>query len=29
MTDLLDINVWLALVDENHIHHTTAKQYLE
>ncbi|WP_295400132.1 TA system VapC family ribonuclease toxin [uncultured Thiocystis sp.] len=27
MTDLPDINVWLALVDENHIHHTTAKRY--
>lgn len=27
MTDLPDINVWLALVDENHIHHTTASQY--
>ena len=27
MTDLPDINVWLALVDENHIHHTSATQY--
>ncbi len=27
MIDLLDINVWLALVDENHVHHSTARQY--
>ena len=27
MTDLLDINVWLALVDENHIHHSRAVVY--
>lgn len=27
MTDLPDINVWLALVDANHIHHATASQY--
>jgi toxin-antitoxin system PIN domain toxin len=25
--DLLDINVWLALVDENHQHHATASAY--
>jgi toxin-antitoxin system PIN domain toxin len=25
--DLLDINVWLALVDENHAHHPQARQY--
>lgn len=27
MTDLLDINVWLALVDENHVHHDAAQAY--
>lgn len=27
MTDLLDVNVWLALVDENHIHHEKAITY--
>lgn len=27
MMDLPDINVWLAWVDEQHIHHTTARQY--
>jgi uncharacterized protein len=27
MTDLLDINVWLALVDENHPHHQTSRDY--
>lgn len=27
MTDLPDVNVWLALVDENHIHHEKAKTY--
>jgi len=25
--DLLDINVWLALVDENHLHHVPARDY--
>jgi toxin-antitoxin system PIN domain toxin len=27
MTDLPDVNVWLALVDENHIHHPRAVAY--
>ena len=27
MTDLLDVNVWLALVDENHVHHEKAVTY--
>jgi len=27
MTDLLDINVWLALVDKRHIHHPAASRY--
>jgi toxin-antitoxin system PIN domain toxin len=27
MTDLLDVNVWLALADENHIHHSRALAY--
>ena len=27
MTDLLDVNVWLALVDENHVHHEKARNY--
>ena len=27
MTDLLDVNVWLALVDENHVHHEKAITY--
>lgn len=27
MIDLPDVNVWLALVDENHIHHSTAQSY--
>lgn len=27
--DLLDINVWLALADENHEHHNRARQYWE
>jgi len=26
-TDLLDINVWLALADENHAHHQPARGY--
>ncbi len=26
-TDLPDINVWLAFVDENHVHHKRAKDY--
>jgi len=25
--DLLDVNVWLALADGNHIHHTAARDY--
>ena len=25
--DILDINVWLALVDENHVHHVSALDY--
>ena len=25
--DLLDINVWLALIDENHLHHAPASAY--
>jgi toxin-antitoxin system PIN domain toxin len=29
MNDLLDINVWLALVDKRHIHHPVARQYWE
>lgn len=28
-TDLLDIKVWLALVDENHQHHASARDYWE
>jgi len=28
-TDLLDINVWIALTDENHEHHPKAKAYWE
>jgi toxin-antitoxin system PIN domain toxin len=27
MIDLLDINVWLALIDENHTHHSVALDY--
>jgi len=27
--DLLDVNVWLALVDENHVHHARARHYWE
>jgi uncharacterized protein len=27
MTDLPDINVWLALADENHFHHDSARNY--
>jgi uncharacterized protein len=27
MTDLLDVNVWLALADENHVHHAAAVDY--
>ena len=27
MTDLPDVNVWLALVDENHVHHERAIAY--
>jgi toxin-antitoxin system PIN domain toxin len=27
MIDLLDVNVWLALVDENHVHHDAAQAY--
>lgn len=27
MTDLPDVNVWLALVDENHVHHEKALSY--
>jgi len=27
MTDLPDVNVWLALVDENHVHHARAVRY--
>lgn len=29
MTDLPDVNVWLALVDENHARHNKAKEYWE
>ncbi len=29
MMDLPDINVWLALVDQNHVHHSAASQYWE
>lgn len=29
MTDLLDINVWLALVDKRHAHHLAASRYWE
>lgn len=27
MSDLLDVNVWVALVDKRHIHHPLAKAY--
>jgi toxin-antitoxin system PIN domain toxin len=27
MTDLPDVNVWLALVDENHPHHQSSRDY--
>lgn len=27
MTDLPDVNIWLALVDENHPHHEVCKNY--
>lgn len=29
MTDLLDVNVWLALADERHAHHSAALHYWE
>lgn len=29
MTDLLDINVWLALIDKRHVHHLAAARYWE
>lgn len=29
VNDLLDINVWLALVDEGHVHHRAAARYWE
>jgi uncharacterized protein len=29
VTDLLDINVWLALVDKRHVQHQAASQYWE
>ena len=29
MIDLLDINVWLSLADENHQHHRVAREYWE
>lgn len=29
MTDLPDTNVWLALVDERHVHHPRARRYWE
>jgi len=29
MTDLLDVNVWLALTDARHVHHSAARQYWE
>jgi len=25
--DLPDVNVWLALIDQNHVHHTAASRY--
>ena len=27
MTDLPDVNVWLALADANHVHHAVAQRY--
>lgn len=27
MTDLPDVSVWIALVDERHVHHALAKRY--
>jgi len=27
VTDLPDVNVWLALADENHLHHPRARVY--
>lgn len=27
MIDLLDINVWLALIDKRHVHHMAASRY--
>ncbi len=27
MTDLLDVNVWLALADSDHTHHAVAREY--
>ena len=27
MTDLLDINLWLSLVDQRHLHHPVAQAY--
>ena len=27
MNDLLDVNVWLALVDKRHVHHLAASRY--
>ena len=29
MTDLLDVNVWLALADARHVHHSAALHYWE
>jgi toxin-antitoxin system PIN domain toxin len=29
MTDLLDVNVWLALTDARHVHHSVALDYWE
>jgi toxin-antitoxin system PIN domain toxin len=29
MTDLLDVNVWLALADARHVHHSRALHYWE
>ncbi len=29
MTDLLDINVWLALIDKRHVQHQAASRYWE
>lgn len=27
MSDLLDVNLWLALVDKRHVHHSLANEY--